>query len=123
MQFGPTNAPPFYMAMMKYFKDEWDKLFVIRILALKLHESKVVSQTTAQEIQIDGKSLAYGSKTIIDDILLWCDDKTLILLYFRCVCEVFLKYRVSLRLDKCDFLKLSVEYIGRDILRIDNFQI
>ena len=36
MPFGPTNALPFYMAMMKKFKTEWDKLFVIRVLALTL---------------------------------------------------------------------------------------
>ena len=94
MLFDPTNAPPFYTAMMKDFKYKWDRLFIIRVFALKLHESKVASQTAAQEIQIDG-NLAYESKMVIDDILIWCANKTLILLYFRCVCDVFLKYRVS----------------------------
>ena len=47
--------------------------------------------------------LVWGSKTIIDDILLWCDKKDLTLLLFTCVCEVFQKYRVSFRLDKCEF--------------------
>ena len=103
MLFGTTNAPPFYTDMMKDMKDEWDKLFIIHVLALKLRNGRVISQTTAQEVHIDGKPLAYGSKTIIDDILLWCGDKTLILLYFLFACDVFLKYRVSLRLDKCDF--------------------
>ena len=36
MPFGSTNAPPFYTAMMKDFKTEWDKLFVFRVLASKL---------------------------------------------------------------------------------------
>ena len=35
MSFGPTNAPSLYMAMMKDLKDEWDKLFILRIMALK----------------------------------------------------------------------------------------
>ena len=54
MPFGPTNAPPFYTAMMKYFKDKWDRLCIVHVLALKLHESKVVSQTATQEVQTDG---------------------------------------------------------------------
>ena len=33
--FGPTNAPTFYTAMMKDFKDDWDKLFVTCVLAKK----------------------------------------------------------------------------------------
>jgi len=35
MPFGPTNAPSFYTAMMKNFKDEWDNLFQIRMSKLK----------------------------------------------------------------------------------------
>ena len=42
MPFGPTNTLPFYMAMMKKFKTEWDKLFVIRVLALKLFNGEAL---------------------------------------------------------------------------------
>ena len=45
--FGPTNAPPFYTAMIKDLKDEWDTCFIICVLALKLHDGKVISQTAA----------------------------------------------------------------------------
>ena len=34
MPFGPTNTPPFYTAIMTYFKDKWDKLFIIRIIKI-----------------------------------------------------------------------------------------
>ena len=62
MLFGPTNAPPFYTAMMKDMKDEWNKIFNIRFLYLKLHDGKFISQTAAEEVQIDEKVLAYRSK-------------------------------------------------------------
>ena len=55
MLFGTTNAPPFYTAMMKYFKGKWDRLFIIRVLDLTFHESKVASKTAAQKVQLDGK--------------------------------------------------------------------
>ena len=50
---------------------------------------------------IGNKTLVSGIETIIDDILLWYTDKYLVLIYLRCVCEVFKKYRVSFRLDTC----------------------
>ena len=35
LPFGPTNAPPFYTAMMEGFKDERDTLFIIQLLEQK----------------------------------------------------------------------------------------
>ena len=111
--FGPTNAPPFYTVMMKDLKDEWDTLFVLRCTEIK-QLKVVVTLTAANVIMI--KNPILGSKTVIDEILLWYDDKNLILIHFSCVYKVFKKYRISFRLDKCKFLKSRVEYIGHDIL-------
>ena len=91
--------------MMKDFKTEWDTLFVIRITALKSYEGKKITVTTSQDILIGVVQLVWGSKTIIDDILLWCDKIKLILFLFKCACEVFKKYQVSFRMDKYEFLK------------------
>jgi hypothetical protein len=64
-----------YTAMMRIFQTEWDALFAER------HPESTGT---------------VGSKNIIDDTLLWCTDKCTVLLYFRCVCEIFQRYRVSL---------------------------
>ena len=103
--FGPTNNPGFYTAMMKDFKTEWDTLFIIRITALKSYEGQTITVTANQDILITAVKLVWGSKTTIDDILLWCDKTKLILISFQCVCEFFKKFRVSFRMDKCEFLK------------------
>ena len=71
--------------------------------------------TAVVVITIGTKPLISGSKVIIDDILLWCDINELTIIYFYCVCEIFRKYRVSFCLDKCEFLKSRVEYVGHDI--------
>ena len=68
---------------MKDLKDEWDKLFILRLLTLKTFNGKDIRLSAVGIVTIDCKSLIYGSKTIIDDILLWCDVKDLILLYFH----------------------------------------
>ena len=120
MPFGPTNAPSFYTAMMKDFKTEWDDLFLIRVTAMQTYNSLIIRVDTNQDAIIVGVKLVWGSKTIIDDILLWCDKKYLTLLLFTCVCEVFQKYRMSFRLDKCEFFKKRVEYVRYDILRHGN---
>ena len=70
MPFGPTNAPVFYTAMMKDLKDEWDKLFIIKVLKLSTHNGKPITLTAVDEIKIGRKPVIWGSKVIIDDILL-----------------------------------------------------
>ena len=106
MTFGPINAPPFYTAMMKDLKDEWEKI-IIPVAALGTHQNHTITLTSVNEIMIGAQFLISSSKTIVDDTLLWCDDKELIMIYFSCVCKIFLKYRVSFRLDKCEFLKVT----------------
>ncbi len=106
---------------MKDFKDEWDALFAETVIAKKkLASGERISTNFAEEIFINKKKLVSGSKTIIDDIILWCSNLELILIYFECVCKVFQKYRVSFRLDKCEFLKDRVEYVSHDILQDGN---
>ena len=121
MPFGPTNSPPFYTAMMKDFKDELDTLFLLRLTEMKTFEKEVIVLLAENIVTIGDKRLIFGSKTIIDDVLLWCDVKELILIYFRCVYGIFRKYRVSFWLDKCEFLKPRVEYVGHDILCQGNY--
>ena len=50
MPFEPTNAPPFYTAMMKDFKDEWDALFFQMVTAKeKLTSGKVFPQISQKK--------------------------------------------------------------------------
>ena len=113
MPFGPTNAPGFYTAMMKDFKTEWDDLFLIRVTAMQTYNSLIIIRVdTNQDAIIVGVKLVWGSKTIIDDILLWRDKKELTLLLFTCVCEFFQKYRVSFQFDKCEFFKKTSGICG-----------
>ena len=63
----------------------------------------------------------HDSKAIIDDMCLWYSSKDPILIYFECVYEIFQKYRVSLILYKCEFLKPQIKYVSYDILKNSNF--
>ena len=119
MPFGPTNAPGFYTAMMFDFKREWDTLFVIKVQELRTVDDKIIT-VEGTIIHLGDERLHYGSRSIIDDILLWSNNLTLTILYFRCVCMVFQKYRVSFKLKKCDFLKERTEYVGYDVLSSGN---
>ena len=105
--------------MMKYFKDKWDTLFILTILKINTHNSLPITLTANNDIMIGNNKLIWGSKTIIDDILLWYEYKDFSMILFTCVCKVFEKYRISFRLDKCEFLKIQVEYVEHDILRKD----
>ena len=80
--------------MMGVFQDEWNALFHF------WHPSN---------------SSHLGSRIIIDDILLWSTVLPTLLDYFCCVCAIFLKYRVTFQLKKCEFLTNRIEYVGHDI--------
>ena len=67
MPFEPTNAHPFYTAMMKDLQDEWDQLFIIKVQAMKTYDNKEVSLFDQSRIKIADKTLVWGSKIIIDE--------------------------------------------------------
>ena len=75
--------------MMKDLKDEWDTLFVLRITELKKIKGNAATLTAINVTMIGQRTLVSERKTIIEDIILWCDDKDLTLIYFSCICEVF----------------------------------
>ena len=56
-----------------------------------------------------------GSSIIIDDILFWAAVLAALLRLFACVCDVFMKYRVTFQLKKCKFLTNRIEYVGHNI--------
>ena len=80
-----------------------------------------VRVTDADEIYINEIKNKSSSKGIIYNILKWSTNLDLILIYLECVCKVFKKYRVSFRLDKSEFLKDGVEYVGHDLTPTGNF--
>jgi hypothetical protein len=95
MLFGPMNGPATYTAMMFELKGEWLSLFCER------HPEHHV--------------IVADNRIIIDDILNWCTDPEVLVDLFECICIVFLKYRISFRLDKCEFFVDIFEYVGHDI--------
>jgi hypothetical protein len=62
-----------------------------------------------------------GDRVIINDILLCVVDLPELLNYLECILFVCQKYRLSLKLSKCDFLKERVEHVGHDLTSEGNF--
>ena len=115
MPCGLANEPTFYSAIMINFKDEWDKLFIIQVKELSYIDGEPVCVKDSFEIFIGNQNITSGTKKIIDDILLYCRKRSLILLYLESICIIFRKYRFSFRLDNCEFLKDGTEYALHNI--------
>ena len=98
LPFGPMNGPSVYSAIMTILREDWNKLAAERIPA----------------------SVRYGDKNIIDDILLWSTDVTHLLTLLDCVASTFVKYRVSFKLKKCEYLQDRVEWLGHDLTPTGN---
>ena len=94
MPFGPRNAPAVYTAMMRIMNTEVVTLFNSRY---------------------PGSINRVGTKNIIDDSLFWSTEPMTCLCYFRCVCEIFTKYRLSFNPKKCDFFRQRIEWLGHDL--------
>jgi hypothetical protein len=99
MPFGPRNAPGFYTYLMNVLSIEWSTLFKAR------HPNAEHS----------------GDRVIIDDILLFAIRLLDLLNYLECVLIICQKYRLSLKLSKCDFLKDRVDYVGHDLTSEGNY--
>jgi hypothetical protein len=93
MPFGTKNAPGVYTCMMHFMSTEWNELFAHRFPEAELTDDRV----------------------IIDDIFLLALRIPDLLNYAECCLIVCQKYRLSLKLSKCDFLKERVEYVGHDL--------
>jgi len=55
------------------------------------------------------------TKQIIDDGLAYSHDAMIALLFFRCLCEIYVRYRLSFNGKKCDFFCPRFEWMGHDI--------
>lgn len=65
-------------------------------------------------------ALKYGSKVIVDDVLLYADSVPLLLKYFEIVLSVLQEHCATIKLKKCKFLLPSLEFVGVDILPTGN---
>ena len=105
MPFGPMNAPAVYTCMMFSMRREWTALF----------EEKFPS-INAADVRIDLSLIQVGDRQVVDDILLYCNDPFVLILFFDCVCAIFVKYRISFNPSKCEFFLKRLEWIGHDML-------
>ena len=96
--------------------------FSLKCCALSISLSTTKSQSLRQTKFTSNKTnLVSGSRTIIDEIILFCGNLDAILIELECVCKYFLKYRFSFRLDRCDFLETRVKYVCHEIIKAVNF--
>ena len=81
-------SPPTWWVIKK----EWDALF-LELLISYIEEGKLLDGVTVtrhhDDILLGPNKLYSGTKSIIDDILIWSSNLPEILLYFECVCQVF----------------------------------
>ena len=92
MPFGLVNAPPIYIFMMGVFKMEWDSLFIEVMTRYATSNTFLCGKkviVTEVMLSLDGAKNTSGSKSIIDNILIWSNNKEAVLFYFDCVCRVF----------------------------------
>ena len=82
---GLVNAPAFYSCMMENIITEWDTLLFETISTLAINGTKLDRQVFDSKdgsIFLGGIKLHCGTRSIIDDILIWSRNIQAILIYF-----------------------------------------
>ena len=90
MTFGPTNAPRFYSAMIRNFKEEWDLLFTQMLRSTDILGNSTVAVMERDKHSLNKTNLVSGSRTNIDYILIFSSNLESILIYLEFVCKFFL---------------------------------
>jgi hypothetical protein len=91
MPMGALNAHAVFVAMMSILQKQWDK--AAKSKGLKW----------------------FGSKVIVDDVLLFASCVMTLLAYFRIVLQTLKHYSATLKLKKTNFLAKHVEFVGVDV--------
>ena len=76
-----------------------------------VQETYTATTTVRQRITSSNDVIVSDSRTIIDDVLIWSNASTTLLLLFEYVNQVFLKYRVSMKIAKCKMFSEKFEYV------------
>ena len=106
---------------MRNCKKGWESIFTQMLRFIYTLGNNAVSVTEIGKFYLNKTKIVSGSRTIIDDILLFCINFDAILVFVEFICKLFLKYKVSFRPNKCDYLKNWVEYVGRDVTKVGNY--
>ena len=83
MNFGLTNVPGLYSAMMRNSKEEWDLLFTQTLSSIYKLGNNTVSVTETEKIYLNKTNIVSVSRTIINYILLFCINFDSILIYLE----------------------------------------
>ena len=94
MPMGALNSHAVFCAIMDKLKKEWNSNFSF--------------DNASASISADGE-------VIVDDVFLHADTIPGLLAYFKAVCQVLKKYRVTVNLKKCRFLCKKAEFVGIDV--------
>ena len=100
-----------------------DKRFILDHVTNNLFEYKpIITEIDGIDITIRQKMCDLddvylsGSTSIIDDLMLRSISKHFLLLLFEYYFRVYFKYKPTLNLLKCDFLRKQFEFVDHDIL-------
>ena len=108
MQFVPTNVPGLYSDTMRNLKEEWDPPLNQTLRSIDTLGNNSVSVTETDEIYPNKTKLVSCSRTIIDDIILFCSNLDAILIYLECVCKVFSNIESASDLTNVNLSKLDL---------------
>ena len=82
--------------------------WMVLLVRLDPHHKRHTQCTVVKQMKKDNKhQIVTGSRTIIEDVLIWSNGVSYSLIMFECVCKVFIRYRVLFKVKKSAFLLID----------------
>lgn len=137
MPMGALNSHSTFCAMMEKLKTKWEALYKQEAATLPQQKQEGESPNPSKKPKTtpdinwetklahlppapDKKDENTGSKTIVDDVMLYSNSLRCVIEYFIAVLTVLREHRATINLKKCRFCPEVAEFVGVDVLAEGN---
>jgi hypothetical protein len=115
MHFCQANAPPDFISMMEDLYRDCTIMFKSPGAGQALGSHQV----TVTDCDLM-KTARFGTKVVVDNVLLYDNCVQYLLLLWRCSLQVFIHHRASIKLKKCCTMPDALEFMGISLSREGN---
>lgn len=126
MPMGLQNAHAFFVVMVTKIQEKWEQYYKDNEEELTRKTARLLNENTtgktwtekevAERIRVGHPRLA----VIVDDVILYARNVPTLIAYTLAMLEVFMEYRVTIKLCKTRFLPARAEFVGVDVMAQGN---
>lgn len=126
MPMGLQNAHAFFVAMVTKIQERWEQYYDDHKASLIEKTTRLLNNNTTGKVRTEQEVAGLiavgkpGSAVIVDDVILYARNVPTLIAYTLAMLEMFVVYRVTIKLRKTRFLPARAEFVGVDVTASGN---